>query len=128
MAGFAGTTKWSGRVVVVVTAVCAGSLVLIGLSGCTDSSTDVPAPEPDDAQQTVAELARAYDAHGICYGWRLTDGSLVVSQGSNLGVDVPASADQSRCARRVELQADVHYTPETSEELDSVTYRITTSG
>jgi hypothetical protein len=109
------------RTLKVAGAVAAGAAGLIAFSlfQDSDSSTVVPPPSAADRQATVAQLARATGDGDICYGWELSDAAgTVVSQGSNLGDNVPADSDSRRCGSWVVVQAQVVYQPESSEAVD----------
>ncbi|MFR9777960.1 hypothetical protein ACL02O_18140 [Micromonospora sp. MS34] len=81
-------------------------------------TTGVPAPATEERAGTVPILHAAFTSQGICYGWRLRDTYDVVSVGSNLG-DGTAVKDAPECPRWIEVDADVTYTPESSEASDS---------
>ncbi|HZN71934.1 MAG TPA: hypothetical protein VFC00_09680 [Micromonosporaceae bacterium] len=95
------------------------------LSSCTadDSDLTVPAPAASDRQAVVAQLAQATAAHGVCYGWHLSNGGTTVSQGSNLGDAAPVTT----CDRWMQLVVTVYYTPESSEAEDSVSIEVDSS-
>jgi hypothetical protein len=99
--------------------------VISGLGN--DSSTDVPAPEVAERADTVPILARAADSQGICYGWRLADGSTTVNVGSNLGDGIAVGDGDPRCPRWAEVAVSVTYTPESSEASDSWSLSVRTS-
>ncbi|MFC5005563.1 hypothetical protein ACFPIJ_48035 [Dactylosporangium cerinum] len=103
-------------VVVVCGVSCYGSL--------GDSGTGVDVPVAADQQSVVDGLARATAAHGVCYGWRLQTSTSTVNVGSNLGVGKAVTDDPAKCAKYVEVQANVRYYPESSESEDSATYTI----
>lgn len=92
-----------------------------------DEGTAVPGPDATEVADTVAVLSAAAEAQGICYGWRLQDGTNVVSVGSNLGDQVEVDSDPVRCPRWMEVVADVIYTPETSEAYDSASVWVDSS-
>lgn len=115
-------------------ALAAGAcLVLLGLAGCSDDLS-VAMPEAKDRQEITAQLARAAQAQGTCYGWVLDGGAgNSTSQGSNLGENVAVESDPERCPKWVRVRASVWYAPESSESSDSAsvwvdTYPATTAG
>jgi hypothetical protein len=56
---------------------------------------------PADAQQLAQRLAEAEKLHGVCFGWKLVDGSTKqFDQGSSRGPNVPANS----CPRWAEVQ------------------------
>lgn len=58
----------------------------------------------DEAQQLSRQMADLEKLHGVCFGWKLTDGaSRRSAQGSSRGPDVPAES----CPRWVETQVFV---------------------
>ncbi|MFY1705307.1 MULTISPECIES: hypothetical protein [Micromonospora] len=86
-------------------------------------STAVPPPTSTQRQDTVPILARAATEQGLCYGWKLVDGSQAVTVGSNLG-DGIAVEDNPGCPRWLQLVADVDYTSASSELEDSASFRV----
>jgi hypothetical protein len=92
-----------------------------------DSSVTVPAPDPADRRAAVAELQRAMEAHGVCYGWTLGDSSTRVSTGSSLGDGARVDSDLHKCKNWVEVHVAVNYTDESSELEDSAVVAIYTS-
>lgn len=92
------------------------------------SSTTVPAPDAEMAGATSEQLAKATAAQGVCYGWRLESYGRETSVGSNLGAGVPVVSDPTRCARWVEVRADVTWTSSSSEAPDSAFVTIASSG
>ncbi len=93
-----------------------------------DSATVVPAPDAEMAGATSDQLAKAAAAQGVCYGWRLESYSSDTSVGSNLGNGVAVDSDPTRCAKWVEVRADVMWTSSSSEAPDSATVTIAASG
>lgn len=113
-------------------AVVLGCLLALGACVATsfggDNSTTVPTPTATERTDTVAVLERASASQGICYGWQLHDSNgRVVNVGSNLGDGVPVEFDPVRCARFIEVIADVTYTSSSSELNDSARVRVTSS-
>jgi hypothetical protein len=97
-------------------------------SGVALSETAVPAPTTVDANEVVVQLAAAERAQEVCYGWHLSaDRGGTVSAGSNLGVGRTVSSG-TECTRWAEIAVNVRYTPESSEEEDSVGVEVRTSG
>ncbi|MDG4803869.1 hypothetical protein [Micromonospora sp. WMMD980] len=86
-------------------------------------STDVPAPTTEQRTATVPLLASAFEAQGVCYGWRLYDWSTEISVGSNLGDGTPVR-DDPRCPRWIEVSAVVRYTSSSSESQDSASIGV----
>lgn len=102
-----------------VTAASGACLAILGLAGC-GGDTSVSLPSGQDRQQVSAELARAAQAQGICYGWALDGGYGVSSgQGSNLGENVAVESNPERCPKWVRVRASVNYAPESSESEDT---------
>lgn len=108
-------------------ALAAGACLLaLGLAGCS-GDTSVAAPDAEERQQIAAQLAKATQAQGVCYGWMLEGGLDSVSRGSNLGDNVAVDTDPRRCPKWVEVRAWVTYPPESSESDDSATVQVETS-
>lgn len=104
------------------------ALLLLAVGGCgDDGGTTVPAPTAAERSDTVPILQRAAQSQGICYGWRLQDGTNVVSVGSNLGEAV-AVRDNPSCPRWVEVVATVNYPPQSSEREDSAQIQVVSVG
>ncbi|MER7888952.1 hypothetical protein ABTX15_03915 [Micromonospora sp. NPDC094482] len=119
--GKRGATKSSGAakaVAIGAVVLVLGGVCLAGALADDDGGTTVLPPIATERADTVPILKRATDAQGICYGWRLTDGSAVVNVGSSLGDGVPAEGDP-RCPRWVQVAAEITYTAESSESEDS---------
>lgn len=114
---------WLKGVSITVASLTVVALCVIA-SWDNDSSTAVPAPTETERRETVAVLDKSAEAQNVCYGWRLQDGSTVVSVGSNLGDNVAVDKDPGRCPRWVEVIADVTYTSENSELEDSVSVSV----
>ncbi|MFC0527542.1 hypothetical protein [Phytohabitans kaempferiae] len=97
-----------------------------------DNATVVPVPTGEMNAATVAQLARASEAQGVCYGWRLGTGyswgTGGANVGSNLGATVAVDSDPVRCPRWVEVRANVRWTSSSSESPDSATVTIASSG
>lgn len=101
----------------------------------------IPRFTPQDAQSLSQSLARAEQRYDVCFGWRLTDGSMDAEsssssssvsdsdprasydQGSSRGPDVPAET----CSRWVEVQVTVAYTSESSDDWSGVDLEIEAS-
>lgn len=109
--------------------VAAGVSALV-LSGPLDAGggSTVPVPTAEMIEQTTAQLAGASAAQGVCYGWRLNDSATTLSQGSNLGPQVPVDADPVRCPRWIEVRAAVTYTSPNSELEDSASVQLVAEG
>lgn len=93
-----------------------------------DSDTRVPAPVTEMTDATVAQLAKARAAQGVCYGWHLLNGQSTVSRASNLGAGTAVDSDPSRCPKWVEVRASVRWTPSSSEAPDSAFVTIRAGG
>ena len=90
----------------------------------------LPILEPADADELAAELAEAAEVQGICYGWEVT----VDDQATNVrSVDVGSSRGAGldvrdpSCPRWMVFQADLTYTPSSSESEDSAAFRVWTN-
>jgi hypothetical protein len=121
-------TAFDGRrllqvLAILVVGVAGLAWLVSSCAGSDDGDLTVPAPLPSDRQAVVAQLAAATSAHGVCYGWHLTDVGTTISQGSNLGDAAPVTS----CARWMQLAVSVHYTPESSEAEDSVSITVESS-
>ncbi|BCB77593.1 hypothetical protein GCM10022251_63100 [Phytohabitans flavus] len=93
-----------------------------------DGGTVVPAPDAEMRAATVAGLAKATAAQGVCYGWHLSSSTSQTTQGSSLGADVPVDSDPSRCAKWVEVRVYVDWTSSSSEASDNADVSILSSG
>jgi hypothetical protein len=91
-------------------------------------STLVPAPDAGMATATADQLAKATAAQGVCYGWRLDGPISGNTDGSNLGPGVVVESDPTRCARWVEVRADVTWTSSSSEASDTAFVTIASAG
>ncbi|MER7166958.1 hypothetical protein ABT336_12945 [Micromonospora sp. NPDC000207] len=121
--------KQTATQAVVLWTVLAGVVVgccVLGMINRDDGSTVVPPPADVESSATVPILARAAEQHGICYGWKLVDGSRTVSVGSNLG-EGRAADEGGDCPRWVVVEAAVDYTPSSSERSDSASVRVLAS-
>lgn len=99
----------------------------VGLAACSDGGgLTVPVPTAEQRSELVAQLAQASKAQGICYGWRLEGTGGALSQGSNLGDDVPVDSE-STCRSWVEVRASVSYVSDSSEAEDSAYFEVATS-
>ncbi|MGW1677560.1 hypothetical protein [Saccharopolyspora sp. NPDC002376] len=79
---------------------------------------------PADAEQLSKGLAEAEKLHGICFGWKLLDGSTEeFDQGSSRGPNVPADS----CPRWAEVQVSVAL-GSTEDDLDAADVEVVTSG
>ncbi|MDG4834561.1 hypothetical protein O7627_35420 [Solwaraspora sp. WMMD1047] len=119
----------NGLKVAAVVLVCLAALVACVVTTVgRDDSTAVPAPTGTERADTVAVLTRAAESQGICYGWRLRDDYLdAISVGSNLGDGIPVDANPTRCPRWLLVEAQVIYTPASSERNDWASVRVTAS-
>jgi hypothetical protein len=79
-----------------------------------DDDTTVEMPTDRDRREITAQLARATERQGICYGWSLADDGSAGARGSNLGPDEPVTDNPVRCPRWVEVRATVSYAPASS--------------
>ncbi|OLF08167.1 hypothetical protein BLA60_25260 [Actinophytocola xinjiangensis] len=82
-----------------------------------------------DADDLAATLDEAFQAQGVCYGWQINVDNVGMNEystGSNFGAGVALSEadDISRCDARIEFQADIRWTSESSEIEDSASYRV----
>jgi hypothetical protein len=82
------------------------------------AAADAAAELAADRQATAVELARAAEAHDICYGWAVK-GSVPEAAGSNLGATVPVESSPEQCPNWVTVIAEVTWTPESSESPDT---------
>jgi hypothetical protein len=113
---------------VVLTVAGAVALCVVAQGGFgDDGETVVPAPEAADRAAAVLELSRAAAVQDVCYGWRLTSSTRTVSVGSNLGDGTPVSTADISCPRWIEVQANVVWTPESSESADTANVDIRSS-
>lgn len=102
--------------------VLVGALAFAALPGVAAADVIFDQADTDDLAATLAE---AYDAQGVCYGWSISvdnEGVPETSVGSNFGAG-KAVADGD-CAKSVELQASISWTPESSESEDSASYQV----
>lgn len=93
-------------------------------SGTYSSSglgADPPVLNYPEENQLVKRLKAAYDAQGVCYGWRIND----TETGSHLGAPSTFSTDPP-CQKFVELVVDYTYNS-ADEEFTAVTYDINSS-
>ncbi|MCI2422780.1 hypothetical protein MOQ72_35680 [Saccharopolyspora sp. K220] len=75
---------------------------------------------PADAQQLAQGLAAAEKQHGVCFGWKLVDGSTKkFDQGSSRGANVPANT----CPRWAETQVFVAAAA-TDDDQDAAEIRV----
>jgi hypothetical protein len=99
----------------------------LGLAGCADEAA-APGEAAEQRRETASQLAKAAEAQGICYGWRLDgSGGAPTSRGSSLGDAVPVDSDPGRCPRWMEVNATVRYVSESSEADDSAFVDVRTS-
>jgi hypothetical protein len=78
---------------------------------------------PADAQQLAQRLAEAEKLHGVCFGWKLVDGSTKqFDQGSSRGPNVPASS----CPRWAEAQVFLA-AGKTEDDLDAADVKVAAS-
>lgn len=91
----------------------------------SDSDTTITAPTRQDSVDLAARLAEAEKAHGICYGWKLTDHDYgrVLSEGSSRGADVTAST----CDRWVSLEVAIDYACGSCESEDTARFTVRSS-
>lgn len=101
------------------------------LAGLVLTSTSpvgaLPVLEPADAEELAAELAEATAVQGICYGWKVTvhdeeAGTTAVDAGSSRGVGT--SVEDPSCRRWMVFEADLTYTPSSSESEDSASFWV----
>lgn len=78
---------------------------------------------PTDAQQLAQGLAAAEKAHGVCFGWKLVDGSTKqFDQGSSRGPNIPAET----CPRWAEVRVFVA-AGSTDDDLDAADVEVAAS-
>jgi hypothetical protein len=84
-----------------------------------------PLLDEGDAIELAQQLAEATEIQGVCYGWSVSvddqsgGGPSGVDAGSNLGPDVPLTAETPNCERQVVLVGQVLYTCESCEGEDA---------
>lgn len=77
-----------------------------------------------DEQRLSRALAELEDAHGVCFGWTLTDGATGnVQFGSSRGPDVRAST----CSSWAEVRVAVGYTSASSADYDAADISVAAS-
>jgi len=103
-------------------------VVALVLTPLEDDDTTVSGPDVELTAHTVANLARASAAQGICYGWHLIDRARSVSRGSNLGPDTAVDSDPIRCPKWIQVEALVWYSAPDSEASDQAFVKIIASG
>ncbi|MGW5050472.1 hypothetical protein [Actinokineospora sp. NPDC004072] len=106
--------------IVVGTCVAVIVAVIAGAASSDDNDLTVSVPTGQETADLVQKLAEAEEAHGICYGWVLTDADKpsdeeVVSSGSSRG----AGTSAEECQRYVWVDARVDYESESSSFEDS---------
>ncbi len=104
--------------------VAAALLAVVLLALAAPGARATPLLDEGDAVELAQSLAEATEAQGICYGWAVavedqTGGPSGLDEGSNLGPDVPLTAQSAGCERRVVLQGQVVYTCESCEGEDA---------
>lgn len=93
----------------------------------------VPLLTATQSETLQAQLQRAYDVQGICYGWELdvTDRSTATGNGRDVGsapggVGVPL--DRAACPRYAVLRGSITYTAEFEEAEDSAAASVAAVG
>jgi hypothetical protein len=118
------TKVWVWVTVVVIVGLCCWAV----WPSMGDNSTVVEKPTEAEQQVVVANLARAATAHGICYGYRLEDGSRAVTVGSNLGVGKAVAENSTACPKYVEVRGSVRYYSSSSDLEDYATWSFRSTG
>lgn len=106
-------------------AVVSAVVVALALAAPGAASADVIF-DPADADDLAASLAEASESQGVCYGWSIdvdNEGIPEQSVGSNFGAG-QSIQDGGGCAKSVEFQASISWTPESSESEDSAGYQV----
>jgi hypothetical protein len=106
-------------------AVLGGALaaVLVLALAAASAASATPLLDEGDAVELSQQLAEATEVQGVCYGWSVqvddqSGGPSGVDAGSNLGPDVPLTAQTPDCERQVVLVGQVLYTCESCEGED----------
>lgn len=91
-----------------------------------DTDVTVAAPDQADRLAAVAELQRAAEHQGYCYGWSLENGAAgtLVSEGSNVGDGLDVDDRGEQCPHWIEVRAVIYYTDPASENADEALVEI----
>ena len=97
---------------------------LLLLLAAAPAARATPLLDEGDAVELAQQLAEATEVQGVCYGWSVSvddqsGGPSGVDAGSNLGPDVPLTAETPNCERQVVLVGQVIYTCESCEGEDA---------
>ena len=98
------------------------AVLLVALAPAAAQAT--PLLDEGDAVELAQSLADATEAQNVCYGWSVavedqSGGPSGLDEGSNLGPDVPLTAQTPGCERQVVLLGQVLYTCESCEGEDA---------
>jgi hypothetical protein len=102
------------------------ALMLWAESDFGDTDVSVAAPDQADRLAAVAELQRAAEHQGYCYGWSLENGAAgtLVSEGSNVGDGLDVDDRGEQCPHWIEVSAVIYYSDPASEQPDEATVAV----